>query len=245
MPLDIPKVDWPESKVFYREYYALNRPVVFRDLVAQWGANKWTMPYLRERFGDILVTACMNREASETPDRDFGKHQVSIALGTFIDQVSEHEHSNDLYLIANNHALRDTPLKALLNDITLDESVFAPERLTGGCSLWIGPAGTITPLHHDISNILFGQVQGRKRVTLIPPHYIDRFQWDNFYAFPAHPPFTDVPCFVTELEPGEALFIPAGWLHHVEALEASVNFSLLCFRKPNTFDWFVPGALQK
>ncbi len=33
---------------------------------------------------------------------------------------------------------------------------------------WFGPAGTVTPLHHDVSNILLVQVRGTKHVTLVP-----------------------------------------------------------------------------
>jgi len=241
---EIVEADWPSPALFYREFYAQNRPVIFRNVVHQWGAGGWTMEYLSDRFGDVMVSACMNRESSKTPDRDFNEHQVTIALRAFIARIADTKSSNDLYLIANNHVLRDTALRALLNDVRLDDGIFDPGRLVGSCSLWIGPAGTITPLHHDISNILFGQVEGRKRVTLVPPHYVDQFEWDNYYAYPAHPPFEHVPSVQADLTPGDALLIPAGWLHHVEALEPSVNFSLLCFRRPNAFQWFRPGAAQ-
>ena len=35
--------------------------------------------------------------------------------------------------------------------------------------LWLGPAGTITHLHHDLTNNLMIQVVGRKVVKLISP----------------------------------------------------------------------------
>ncbi len=34
--------------------------------------------------------------------------------------------------------------------------------------LWIGPAGTITPFHHDLTNNFMAQVIGRKRILLMP-----------------------------------------------------------------------------
>ena len=33
---------------------------------------------------------------------------------------------------------------------------------------WFGPAGTITPFHHDLTNNLMAQVIGRKRILLAP-----------------------------------------------------------------------------
>ena len=37
--------------------------------------------------------------------------------------------------------------------------------------LWLGPAGTMTPLHHDLTNNLMAQVVGRKRVWIAPTIY--------------------------------------------------------------------------
>jgi ribosomal protein L16 Arg81 hydroxylase len=46
------------------------------------------------------------------------------------------------------------------------------------------------------------------------------------------------------LEAGEALFIPAGWWHHVRALDVSISLGMNHFAKENNFDaWYVPGAV--
>ena len=44
------------------------------------------------------------------------------------------------------------------------------------------------------------------------------------------------------LEPGEALFIPAGWWHHVRALDVSISLAVNHFARPNNYDaWYQPG----
>ena len=102
-------------------------------------------------------------------------------------------------------------------------------------SLWIGTPTRIAA-HNDFPDNLACCVAGQRRFTLFPP---DQFRnlylgpIDNtpagravsmvdFHApnFAAHPDFALAlgHAQVAELEPGDALFIPSMWWHHVEGL---------------------------
>jgi hypothetical protein len=115
---------------------------------------------------------------------------------------------------------------------TVDLSQRAPVA-----SLWIGTQTRIAA-HNDFPDNLACCVAGRRRFTLFPP---DQFRnlylgpIDNTPAgravsmvdfrapdFAAHPRFADAlaQAQVAELEPGDALFIPSMWWHHVEGLAA-------------------------
>ena len=101
--------------------------------------------------------------------------------------------------------------------------------------LWIGNRSTISP-HFDASDNIACVAAGRRRFTLFPPDQIH-----NLYVGPldhtvagqptsmvdlAAPDLARYPRFaearaaaqVAELEPGDALYIPALWWHQVEAL---------------------------
>ncbi|KAJ1026968.1 hypothetical protein NDA16_002261 [Ustilago loliicola] len=113
-------------------------------------------------------------------------------------------------------------------------------------NVWIGPAGTYTPLHRDPYENLFAQVVGHKRVHLFAPKlaqylYINKSgpQQNTSTIASEHEllhPAEDRPllatalasedAFVTELHAGDVLYIPQGWYHCVQSLStsASVNF---------------------
>lgn len=117
------------------------------------------------------------------------------------------------------------------NDLKLDHAMFAQHL----ASIWIGNRTTAT-CHYDMSHNLAVCAVGRRRFTLFPPDQIA-----NLYPGPLEPTpggqvvsmvdfgapdFDRHPGFraamaaaqVAELEPGDLLFYPAMWWHHVEAL---------------------------
>ena len=102
--------------------------------------------------------------------------------------------------------------------------------------IWVGNSVTVTT-HYDISDNIACVVGGRRRFTLFPPEQIR-----NLYVGPIHftiagqpvsmvsldePDLVRFPRFaqaletaqVAELEPGDAMFIPYFWWHHVKSLE--------------------------
>jgi ribosomal protein L16 Arg81 hydroxylase len=86
---------------------------------------------------------------------------------------------------------------------------------------------------------LFCQLYGRKRLLLVPPLALDMYEAaESLYsgldpevqgALPSSAPHWQV-----TLEPGEALFIPVGYWHHVRALEVSISLALNGFNRPTT-----------
>jgi len=101
---------------------------------------------------------------------------------------------------------------------------------------WIGPAGTVTPLHCDYDDNVFAQVWGRKRIFLAPPHH-DEFLYPReanaiLFGSPFDPEAPDYDTFPLArqaslveciVEPGEMLYVPAGWYHQVRALAFSLS----------------------
>jgi ribosomal protein L16 Arg81 hydroxylase len=55
-----------------------------------------------------------------------------------------------------------------------------------------------------------------------------------------HPLFEEANQIHFDIGPGQTLFIPAGWWHHVEALESSISVSFTNFAFSNAIDWANP-----
>lgn len=252
VPAAVERRETVSAAEFFEGYFAANRPVVLTRFLDGWRARgRWSPDDFKARFGDVEIEIMAGRDADPACDRNFEAHRTRVRMGDYVDQVTGGGPSNDVYMVAHNNALQRTALAGLLDDVAPDEAIFDRAHLATQVSLWFGPRGTTTPLHHDTTNILFCQVYGRKRVRLIAPTetaLLDRAR--GFYAeidcddprFQQDEALRAVLIKDVELAAGEALFIPAGWWHRVSALEVSINLSLLGFRRPNDFDWYRPGA---
>ena len=109
---------------------------------------------------------------------------------------------------------------------------------------WYGPAGTITPLHHDLTNNLMAQIRGSKAIKLISPFELPRLYNDRHcYSevdlgkpdLDRHPLFKDVMIVEVLLGPRDLLFLPVGWWHYVRSLETSITMTFTNFVADNDF----------
>lgn len=238
----------PSASELFERYFAGNRPVIMTDATEGWPARRWTPELLAERLGGAEIEIASQRDGDPKPDRNLDAHREKTTFAEYVRRIRAAGETNDLYTVANNKNMDRPAFRALLDDVVLDETYFDPAKQSGGYSFWLGPAGTVTPLHHDTTNILFHQLYGRKRFILVAPD--ERALLDHgegFYSAldPEADPLPDaldgVPLHVCELAPGESLFLPVGWWHHVRALDVSISLSQLHFRRPNAFEEYRPG----
>lgn len=245
-PTEIPRRSGVSAAELRDVYVAGNIPVILTDVVTRWPAfGRWTPAYLSETFGDVVVDVTTGRLSDPDYDMHAARHTESTSLRDFVARIeAARTETNDFYMVANNRVLERTRLGALLSDVVLPDGYCAAQRLLGSSALWLGPAGTVTPLHYDTSNILFGQVYGRKRYRMIAPFETSLFEGARaMYAARDPEQGSMDPVLVKDvvLEPGEALFIPVGWWHHVRALDASISLGINSFPFHNNFDWYRPS----
>lgn len=120
---------------------------------------------------------------------------------------------------------------------------------TGDARLWIGNRARVAA-HSDPADNIAYCAAGRRRFTLFAPEQLGNLYLGPFNPTPAgtpiamtdpvEPDFERYPRFaeameaalVTELEPGDAIYIPYGWYHHVEALSAVSMLVNYWWRQP-------------
>jgi len=229
------------AETFHAQYFLPMRPLLLTAAFDGTAARRWTFKNLRRRFGsaELRVSADRDRDPKHyvNPERTY----QMMRFDALIDHALAGKPSNDVYLVSRNRALEGA-LAPLLADLAPLPAFLDPKPDARGTSIWLGPAGTLTPLHHDTSHITFVQLVGRKRFTITPAWHRETLTGtirDTFYADNQRPDGA----IVVELGPGDALYLPIGTWHHVVALEPSISLSLTAFRWASAFDWYRPGAI--
>jgi Cupin-like domain len=216
---------------FEQRYVRGCRPVVITGLARDWPALKrWSPQDLKQRFGHLEVEVQTERQADPEYEQNKLQHRRRVRLGDFVDQVLAAGTSNDHYLTANNELLRQPEFAPLLSDIGSLPDYCDASQLANSCSFWFGPAGTVTPLHHDTLMLFHTQVVGRKRWRFVSP--LETPHLYNYYDVYSpididrpdlnrYPDFSQVTVLDVVVEPGETMFLPLGWWHQVTALDLS------------------------
>lgn len=237
------------AEEFRTRFYARNRPLKLLRMIQDWPAmSKWRPEYFRETYGDNTVEITSARDSDPKYEINLDNHRTEMKFRDYIDLIVS-TRGNDSYLVANNQFFEKRGMRGLLNDVGVLPGYLVRKRRAAYTHLWFGAADTVTPLHHDTMNILFCQIYGRKQFTLIPP---DESPWlynekgvfsEVEFENPddvAYPLFRHTDPIQTIMNPGEILFLPVGWWHHVRSLDTSISVSFTDFVFPNDYEWRHP-----
>lgn len=229
---------------FFEQYYFQNRPVIITGMLKSWPAcTKWDMEYFRSRCGDREVEVQFGRESDDNYEINGPKLKKLMPFREYVDMVEGAGTTNDFYMTANNASRNRAALAPLWDDVEpITEYLDGTSKDTG--FFWLGPAGTRTPYHHDLTNNFMAQVIGRKHVKMVPLHDT-AYVYNTIHCYSevdasdvdldGFPAFRKAQVLDCTLGPGELLFIPIGWWHYVEGLDPTVTLSFTNFLRYNDF----------
>lgn len=231
----IPRLHKPGAAVF-RAKAGEGLPFLIEGIVNKWPLCGLTPQQLREQYGHVHVRARVGDYVNTAFAPDRAMHDMSML--EYLDLSSAGD--TDLPPYVGNLELRE------LNHLCHWPTYF---NKMGPARFWIGPAKTVTPLHCDYDDNIFAQIWGTKRIFLAPPHH-DAFLYPSeanamLFGSPFDPEAPDyeryplarqaaiIECIV---QPGDMLYVPAGWYHQVRAQTFSLS--------ANRWARGVPFALQ-
>jgi hypothetical protein len=233
---------------FLHLYYRMNRPLLLSGFVSHWRAvSLWRADYLCDRCGNLTVEIQGNRDGNPRYELEPHAHRRTMLFEDLVRFCFREEESNDIYMTARNGHMNSSILDSLWGDIEMLPEILNPCGARSGLFLWIGPRGTVTPLHHDLTNNLMIQVVGQKRIRLIAPDNLP-FLYNSYHVYssidPVVPDVSKYPLYANSdvievtLNPGDTFFLPIGWWHHVVSLSTSITITCTNFQWPNDFTEF-------
>jgi len=239
----IERVTGLSGETFLERYYAVNRPVILKGEMANWPAlGRWSPAYLKTAIGDRRVEFQDDRVGDERFEMNKEAHRREAPFDVFLERILRPGAGNNAYLTAYNSAINAEALSVLHADCGDLEKFLDRRAAAAHGMMWIGPAGTVTSLHHDLTNNFIAQVVGRKRIRMAPAAEVGKL-YNHRHVFSEipdlddpsidlgrHPRLSELRSYDVLLEPGEILFMPVGWWHQVKSVDFSVTITFTNFR---------------
>lgn len=254
------------SMTSFEEHLETDSPLIIQEALVHWPAlheRPWkNSDYLIQRTfgGRRLVPVEIGRKYT-----DDGWSQKILTFKTFVDEYlmrpdSDCPDSANVGYLAQHDLLRQIPslrcdicipdfcyVKPPMPaaDTPLGQRTLQPELDEPLLNVWIGPGGTISPLHTDPYHNLLCQVVGKKYIRLYSPHETAKLypkgvetggidmsntsevdvEADGDKRDQEFPLFREAAYMDTILSEGECLYIPVGWWHYVRSLTVSISVS--------------------
>lgn len=207
------------EKEFLKKYFYPQKPVIIKGLVKNTpAAHKWTLDYIKEKLGNVEVDVFDN---SVKRNSAYTYGDLKMRFAEFLDLITIKQASNYRLFLFNGfkhskELKKDFPCPSIFKGL-LDHIGF----------MFFAGRSTSVRVHFDIdmSNVLHTQFSGRKRIKLISPEYHDLMYKTPFNTFSIadfdNPDYSQYPAlqyvqgYDVTLEPGDTLFMPSGYWHHM------------------------------
>jgi hypothetical protein len=237
-----------DTRLFREEIMPASRPAIIRGAAADWPAVRAGAS--AQGIADYLKA----RDSGERFDRLVGSPEIRGRLFYNDDMTGLNFErgaatvsglADELLNVAGGEepptfAAQSIEARAVVPAF-VDENQFDLIGRPVSPRLWIGNR-VVVSAHHDMFSNIAVVVAGRRRFTLFPPDQVANLYIGPFEFTPAgtpvslvdldNPDFIRFPRFaqalevaqVADLEPGDAIYIPYMWWHHVRSLD---DFNML------------------
>ena len=233
-------------KEFIKDYLNKLQPVIIKDFVSKDSAcwTKWSYDYFKEIAGNEQIDVYGKEEEGQryAASPPIGR----MTFGQYLDKISSEPTELRLFLFNLMKLRPELKKDVVFNDVTGGKVLqFLPYMFFGG-------EGSSTRNHFDIdmSHVFITQFQGAKRIWLFPNEQSDLMYKlpYNFHSI-ANPKTSDVSeypgiefldGYEAIINPGETLYMPAGWWHYIQYETEGYSISVRALA--NSFSEKLKGA---
>lgn len=206
-----------------------NLPVILTGKMDNWGAmKKWNFDYFAEVAGQAKIIVNHYAGAAE-----------ETTIAQLVKTINNAKEGDKTLYVQEWHALNEFPsFKEDLGHLDLKDYDFRI-KLYGYelHTFWLGQKLSSTSLHKDINYLdtFLAQIVGRKSWIIFGPGAVvpqtssGKLDIHRFFDKPNVPVFYDV------LQPGEIMFLPAGWFHRIQLLDNCISIGMQTVDEKNLY----------
>lgn len=225
----VQRIDLPTRSEFFKRWLPLGEPLILTGAVSNWRASReWSVEAFKNSLGHTLIWV------EQGPLFEFEKEHLSLA--EYIERSIEADPPETMYW-SGARVFQLWPM--LAEHIDLDRPDLFNQALMALPRMYIGPIGSFSPIHFDHAPNFTAQIVGRKRWVFYAPDQTDllyRYPWHHFLGhfstintreklddFDRFPLFERAQAWEAVVEPGDIIYVPPKWWHHVSSLDPTIS----------------------
>ena len=228
---EIDKVEYITTKDFNTNYLLQNKPLIIKNVSPGASAfNKWNINYFKKNAGNLMIDVHDNR-IKNSATTSITKADKKILFSDYLDIIEANKESDYRIFLFNLFKIKpgfrnDFPCPDIFSGL-LDKIGY----------MFFGAKNSDVRIHYDIDNcnVLHTQFLGRKKITLFSADYSEMLYQLPFTThsivdinkinYDKYPAIKYVKGYELILEPGETLFMPSGFWHHMHYIDAGFSVS--------------------
>ncbi|XP_073836602.1 jumonji domain containing 5 [Musca autumnalis] len=232
---DILQLDRPSLEEFNKKCFTAHQPTLLLNTIDHWPAmEKWrNLNYILKLAGIRTVPI----EIGSNYATEEWSQQLMKIKDFLKRQFSQQKVTPEIEYLAQHELFEQIP--QLKNDFFIpDYCQLGDHKEPIDIKAWLGPKGTISPMHYDPKHNILCQIFGSKKIILASPK-----DSENLYPHEgemlsntaqidaAHPDLEKYPLlskvtfYHLILQPGDCLYMPPKWWHYVESESPSFSVS--------------------
>eukprot|EP01119_Soliformovum_irregulare_P001315 TRINITY_DN1103_c0_g2_i2.p1 TRINITY_DN1103_c0_g2~~TRINITY_DN1103_c0_g2_i2.p1 ORF type:complete len:466 (+),score=121.45 TRINITY_DN1103_c0_g2_i2:12-1409(+) len=249
---EVERIEWAPHLTFNKEMTSMREPTILTNtVVSQWPAiKKWPEPgYLSEKQSMQML-----KDVQVGPHHTFGFIDNNTALAKTqhpgITLIPNYRMVNmsmhDFWQLSRDpkdqyyYWYGKVP-QELKEDVSPNEGIWRTkiDQQEFGLFMWLTSRDVRPPIHYDMDHNFYVHVSGTKRFVLFPP-----WEWKNLHTFPrihpkwhkaqsdfefpdleVTPRYSQAKAYEAVLNPGDILYIPPYWWHHVQSVTPCISMA--------------------